>query len=234
MSHETPPQPLRDASQASDREPETPWIRARRPEQKEERRRAILQAAEELLDERGLEGTGLTAIAERSGLSRANLYRYFASREAVLVELLLSSQDRWMSDLEAALDGVRGPVDVAAAIATTLARRPRFCALMGAMAQQLELHLSAEDVRRFHTALVERTDRLMPLLEAALPERDARQLRSGLGVLVMAAGGIWPYCNPVPVVAEVLQEPPFQHLRFQFEPTVRQLAEACLRALPSR
>ncbi|MHC4376322.1 MAG: TetR family transcriptional regulator [Planctomycetota bacterium] len=195
---------------------------------------AILRAAEELLDERGLEGTGLTAIAERSGLSRANLYRYFDSREAILMELLLSSQDGWMSALEDGLAQAQGPGQVAAAIASTLAERPRFCVLMGVMAQQLELHLSVEDVRRFHTALVERTDRLMPALETALPDRDPRQLRHALGVLVMSAGGIWPYCHPVPVVSEVLQEEPFQHLRFQFEPAVRQLAAACLAGLPSR
>lgn len=230
MSQEQPP----STPQAPAAETETPWIRARRPEQKQERRMAILRAAEELLDERGLEGTGLTAIAERSGLSRANLYRYFDSREAILMELLLSSQDRWMSELETELAQARGPEQVAAAISGTLAERPRFCVLMGVMAQQLELHLSVEDVRRFHTALVERTDRLMPALEAALPDRDPRQLRHGLGVLVMSAGGIWPYCHPVPVVAEVLAEERFQHLRFQFEPAVRQLATACLAALPPR
>lgn len=230
MSQEQPP----STPQTPGAGAETPWIRARRPEQKQERRMAILGAAEELLDERGLEGTGLTAIAERSGLSRANLYRYFDSREAILLELLLDAQDSWMSALEAGLAEARGPAQVAATIASTLAERPRFCVLMGAMAQQLELHLSVEDVRRFHTALVERTDRLMPALEAALPDRDPRQLRHGLAVLVMSAGGIWPYCHPVPVVVEVLAEEPFQHLRFEFEPAVRQLATACLAALPPR
>ena len=223
----TTPQPPAATTQA-------PWIRARRPEQKQERRSAILRAAESLLDEQGLEGTCLTAIAERSGLSRANLYRYFDSREAILMELLLSSQDGWMGALEAGLAKVRGPAPVAAVLASTLAERPRFCVLMGVMAQQLELRLSVEDVRRFHSSLVERTDRLMPALEAALPDRDPRLLRRSLGVLVMSAGGIWPHCHPVPVVAEVLGEERFHHLRHEFEPAVRQLATACLVALPPR
>ena len=71
-------------------------------------------------------------------------------------------------------------------------------------------------------------------LEAALPDRDPRLLRRSLGVLVMSAGGIWPHCHPVPVVAEVLGEERFHHLRHEFEPAVRQLSTACLVALPPR
>lgn len=210
------------------------WIRARRPEHKQLRREAILQAARELLEERGLEGAVLTAIAQRARISRANLYRYFDSREAILLELLLGAQDLWMTALEGRLADQRGPQEVAAAFSGTLTEHPQFCLLVGTLAQQLEQHLSQEDIQRFHRNLVERTDRLMPLLEAALPQYDARSLRSGLATLVMAAGGIWPYCHPAPAVARVLEEPPFRHLRFDFETTVRQLAETSLRGLPTR
>ena len=49
------------------------WQRARKPEQKEERREAILAAAGRLLDAEGLEGTGLNAIAREAGISKANV-----------------------------------------------------------------------------------------------------------------------------------------------------------------
>ena len=59
--------------------------RARQPEQKELRREAILEAATELLAEKGLHDISLSAIARRAKLSKANLYRYFESREAIFL-----------------------------------------------------------------------------------------------------------------------------------------------------
>ena len=53
------------------------WRRARRPEQKQVRKEAILSAARDLIDSEGVERTTLSSIARRADLSKANCYRYF-------------------------------------------------------------------------------------------------------------------------------------------------------------
>ncbi len=58
------------------------WRRARRPELKEQRRTAILDAARTMLDNKGLGGSGLNALAREAGMSKVNVYQYFESREA--------------------------------------------------------------------------------------------------------------------------------------------------------
>ena len=58
--------------------------RARRPEQKRQRRAAILAAAAELLASDGVDGVTLNRISHRVGLAKSNLYRYFDSREQIL------------------------------------------------------------------------------------------------------------------------------------------------------
>ncbi|HEU0222902.1 MAG TPA: helix-turn-helix domain-containing protein, partial [Paracoccaceae bacterium] len=68
---------------------DNPFQRARSPEQKAHRRRAILEAAAALLAEGGIEATTLAAIAERAGLVKSNLYRYFESREEILMWLFV-------------------------------------------------------------------------------------------------------------------------------------------------
>ena len=88
------------------------WQRARRPEQKEERSAAILNAAAVLLDARGINGTSLNAIARAVGLSKANLYRYFESREAMLLELMLREQAAWADELSELLEPLAGKDDL--------------------------------------------------------------------------------------------------------------------------
>ena len=50
-------------------------------------RNALLEAARALLEEKGLAGLSLRAVARKSGVSHAAPYRHFPSHEALLVEL---------------------------------------------------------------------------------------------------------------------------------------------------
>lgn len=56
-------------------------------------RRTILRAAAELLEERGVDGVTIEAIAERAGVGKQTIYRRWSSRAAVLVEAFLSHDD---------------------------------------------------------------------------------------------------------------------------------------------
>ena len=64
---------------------------ARRPapttERGADRREAILQAALELFVERGFHGTAVPEVAERAAVGAGTIYRYFASKEALVNEL---------------------------------------------------------------------------------------------------------------------------------------------------
>ena len=56
-----------------------------------ERRDAILAAAKQVFEECGFEQANMSVIAERLGSSKATLYRYFESKEALFQELLQRS-----------------------------------------------------------------------------------------------------------------------------------------------
>ncbi|MDF2628516.1 MAG: Transcriptional regulator, TetR family [Symbiobacteriaceae bacterium] len=49
-----------------------------------QKRDTVLQAALELFTERGFEGTSVPLIAERAGVGVGTIYRYFASKEALV------------------------------------------------------------------------------------------------------------------------------------------------------
>src|SRR3954469_20145585 len=77
--------------------------RARRPEQIEARRVAILSVAEKLLRERPVAEISLRELSCRVGLAKSNVLRYFDSREAIFLEVLDVTWTDWLDDLEETL-----------------------------------------------------------------------------------------------------------------------------------
>ncbi|MFJ9414275.1 TetR/AcrR family transcriptional regulator [Streptomyces sp. NPDC101227] len=65
-----------------------------RQAQRAERREAILEAAMELISERGYRRTSLAAVAERAGLTQQGLLHHFPTKELLLVAVL-EARDRW-------------------------------------------------------------------------------------------------------------------------------------------
>ena len=55
--------------------------------QADDRRLAILDAAEQLFLDRGLENIGMSDIAAAAGISRVSLYRYFPDRDPIVFEV---------------------------------------------------------------------------------------------------------------------------------------------------
>ena len=219
------------AASAADR---VAWQRARRPEQKEERRQAILGAAVSLLDEAGLDGTTLSEIARRAGLSKTNCYRYFESREAILLELTLDQVRDWMAAIAARLEplaGSRDPDAVADAYARSTAERPRLCTLVSAISSVMERNVSeaaiADFKREFNALLYGSSD----AMRAALPDLSVDQAEMFVLFTGLFAAGAWPSANPAPAVVKVLERDEFAERRLDFEATLVAHARTVLRGL---
>jgi AcrR family transcriptional regulator len=80
------------------------YQRARRPEQKLERRDAILGAARELALRDGVRAVTLADIAARVGIHKSALLRYFETREQIFLELTAEAWREWVTALHAGLD----------------------------------------------------------------------------------------------------------------------------------
>lgn len=187
--------------------------RARRPEQIEARRTAILAAARELLAEHPVADISLRELACRVGLAKSNVLRYFDSREAVFLEVLDTAWTAWLDELDGEL-GDPAPPDpgyareerVAGTIAATLAGRRLLCELVSAMAPVLERNISPEFARDFKKRSFANTERLAVLVRTRVPELSAEGARQfALGVVIVVSGA-WPYANPTAAVAAAAAE----------------------------
>jgi AcrR family transcriptional regulator len=57
-------------------------------------RKAILAAAAELLLDRGLPGVSMDAVAERAGVSKATIYRWWPTKESLALDMLYNEWTR--------------------------------------------------------------------------------------------------------------------------------------------
>lgn len=75
-------------------------IQERKNREKEERRSLILAKAKDLILERGIDALSMQEIADASELSKATLYLYFQSKEAILKEILSESSSAFVEYVE--------------------------------------------------------------------------------------------------------------------------------------
>ncbi len=84
----------------------TDWLAARRTEVAADR---ILDAAEQLWTERDQSSVGMNEIARAAGCSRATLYRYFESREALRTAYMHRETRRLGRAIREQIDGIEDP-----------------------------------------------------------------------------------------------------------------------------
>ena len=214
--------------------------RARSDEQREVRRRAILQTAAGMLDEMGVAELTLNELSRRVGLAKSNVLRYFESREAVLLELLGSAASDWLLDLEPRLEaGVdagataqRRAEEVAAILTATLVARPVLCELFGAQAAVLERNLSAEVAAGYKRGALGVVATLSTLVQRALPELDGTDAGRFAAAALLVTGAAWTHAQPTPAMLEVYAtHPDLAALRLDFGDAVQQLLVVLLAGL---
>lgn len=70
---------------------------------------AILEAAAQILEARGLAGFTTNTVAERAGVSVGTLYQYFTDKNAILLALAKQEVELALVDVERALSGAVDP-----------------------------------------------------------------------------------------------------------------------------
>ena len=189
--------------------------RARTEEQREARRRAILDMASAMLDEMPVAAVTLNELSRRVGLAKPNVLRYFESREAVLLELLDRFLQEWLIELEgelaADIDETLPMTERATAVAeilsSSLSRRQVLCDLFGAQGSVLEHNVSVEVVARYKRASLERLATMTDLVQKYLPEMGENTALFSLQAVVMA-GALSAYSTPPPSLQAAYEAEP--------------------------
>jgi AcrR family transcriptional regulator len=224
------------------------YQRARRPEQKLERRDAILGAARELALRDGVRAVSLADIAARVGIHKSALLRYFETREQIFLELTAAAWREWTTALHAELDPAApdsaspGPASpgssalVADVFARSFGDRPLLCDLIAHTPLNLERNVSTETVRRYKLTSLGAVDEAASLVRRVLPALTLAECGEFVATLASLAGAVWQIANPAPALAELYAaDPALSRACVDLTPRLRRTAEILLAGLiPSR
>jgi AcrR family transcriptional regulator len=146
-----------------------------------------MDATRELLREFGFARLTVDGIAERSGVGKATIYRWWSNRADVAMEALLEERGRvgWFIEDRPAIENLRAQL----LIATEFLRGPSGTVVAGLLGDvQHDAQIAEAFRHRFLTPLVDLT---RELLEAAVAEGDVRpDLDHGL-LIDMLTGPIY-------------------------------------------
>ena len=203
--------------------------RARSEEQREIRRRAILDTAAAMLDEMPVDEVSLNELSRRVGLAKSNILRYFESREAVLLELLDDFLGSWLAELEgelaAGIEAHAAPEaragQLAEILSQSLARHVVLCDLFGAQGGVLEHNVSIEVIKRHKRSSLARLATMSGLVCRHVPELgDGAQLFCLMSLV--SAGALSSYVPPPPtVLAAYADEPALGALHMDLRDALR-------------
>ncbi|MGC4120273.1 MAG: TetR family transcriptional regulator [Myxococcales bacterium] len=166
----------------------------------------ILRAAIAVVEERGLDGATLDAVAAKAGLSAVTLYRHFNDRQSLISAALDSSLPRRAAQ-GLALAGRDPEKDLAAFATGALGFMRQHAAalriVVGASGAQ------RKELRRLHQAPLSATSSLEAYLrrqmdEGRLPKQDARRLALAFNSMLLGFACLGPLVGESVEPAETL------------------------------
>ncbi|MEV0223942.1 TetR family transcriptional regulator [Streptomyces sp. NPDC050704] len=210
---------------------ETSFVRARRPEHKQQRREAILTAARELATESGVRHVSLGNVAAAVGLAKSNLARYFATREEIFLVLITQQWRDWADEV---LQRLRQGENVVDALAEPFASRPLFCDLLSELATTLQHNVSVSAARDWNQVLLDLTHELAAAItesHPALTKGEAFELVTTTG---WSVGALYPASNSPATLAELYaQTPELAATCPDFLPSLKRTLAALVAGLPT-
>jgi len=176
------------------------FLRARTDEQRAARREQILRTAAGMLVEMPVAKLSLNELSRRTCLAKANVLRYFESREAILLDLLHAEMREWIAELDGVEPAGVTPRERGDRLAEILARslegRPVLCDLLSAQPSVLEHNISAELALEHKREASHLMESLSALVGRHLPELGADDATALVETTLLVAVAAWPCSRP--------------------------------------
>jgi TetR/AcrR family transcriptional regulator len=211
-------------------------LRARSASDKELRRAALLDAARRLLRRVPWSELTVAEVARAAGLAKGSVFRYFPSKEALVLAVFELELAELFAALHARL-GVGRRFDAQTfvhALLAELAERPVYLHLATVVHGVLEHNLVLDECVRFKHALLAHLTAGGALLEQGLGGvRPGEGLRLLLRVHALIIG-FWQLTDHPPVVAAAIAHPGLEAFRIDFADELGTVLVTLLRGMKER
>lgn len=199
------------------------WTRARSQSQKAARREEILEAAQSLFSELAYEEISLNGIAREAGISKANIYRYFSTREEIFLVIYEAEQIVFVRALinrlqqMASVDNVSEMTQI---WVETLLQHETLLNLIPQLSISMERNSSVEQLIKFKKQGYTTYQELLESLVSVFPRLNQQQWVMVIQCTYSMIAGLWPLSNPSENLLEALRHPEVNQPPWEFESTM--------------
>ena len=212
--------------------------RARSLQDKDLRRHHLIEAAAQLFAEGDFDSVTIARVAELAGVAKGTAYLYFATKEALFLELVRAELSGWFDALSQRLERMRSSQPASAvpqAMARVVAQRPVLRRLLVLLHGVIEPHIDQATARAFKLYLADLLLRVSTLIARKIPgftREDAVTLVLQNHALVIS---LTQLSQPPPVIAQVLAaDPALQSMLIDFEPFLAHTLRTLVRGMLAR
>lgn len=205
---------------------QNPRRRARQPEQKAERREAIVAAASSLISpKRNL--PSVEAIALKARVAKGTIYLYFSTKEEVYLGVLAQGFALWLAEVERALTAPDARIDGFIDSYCRFCRdHPQVLFLASLSATLLERNVRETFAIEFKAGLAHAVTQVGKMIARLSPELSAARAARMFVCTYATTMGLWQYANPAPLIDRVLDRQGNAVLRLDFARDLRAILTA--------
>jgi AcrR family transcriptional regulator len=212
-------------------------MRARRDEDKEARRRELLDAARALFEATSFAEVKMADVAARTGLAKGTVFLYFPTKEALFLALLDDLLTAWFAKLNGQLEQGTGTWTgprLAHAVAQSLVGEETFTRLLALAQTVLEQNVTVEQARAFKERVLVSMGTTAALLVERLPFLTPETAVALMRHVQALVTGLRQMADVAPVAREVQLLPHMAPLRVDFTAELTSALTLLLRGLESR
>lgn len=195
--------------------------RARSDFQIQDRINEITAATAQIFDESGYDGVTFSAISKLTRFTRPTIYKYFSTKEEILLKILSGDIATWVNELldSFKINKIYDSLEVSKIWARTLARQERMNELHSILFTILEKNSALAAITEFKKQMYESGGAMANLLRQLYPDASPDQLQSFVMTQYSLAIGFYPMCHLSAIQLEAMQavSPQYQPANFQEE-----------------
>lgn len=172
--------------------------RARSEPQIQERIQDIINAASEIYNDLGYEGLNFSAISEYTKFTRPNIYKYFKTKDEILLEILKEDMASWITCLSNSfkLNKLYSLEEISEIWVNNLSEHSRLLELYSFLFTTIEKNVSVEALAKFKQDTIPTYQvQLLTLVEQLFPTATQASLYDFIVAQMTLAFGLYPMCQ---------------------------------------
>ncbi len=196
--------------------------RARSEEHVLERKKEILTACATLFDQYGFDGVNLKAIGTLTSFTRPAIYKYYRSKEEILLELFTEDLKLWDKDVLTIINSneTMDKETYAKALTESFIKYPRLLKLLSILFSSLEKNSSLDKLISFKKEMHDHTLNFILSLDKFFPQASREEKNHFMTSAISLVLGLYPYTHLSDKQIEAIKKSGVPHITPDFETTL--------------